>query len=458
VRALSVTLVFLVAVGACDGDGISIEVIRGETTATRVELYVVDGYCTTDTAGENPCPQLKTPAAATYLDGEVYTRKDARAFAAAIESDGTAYFTIRANGDHTRIPLAVAVGFDDDGTRVAAAMLEFEVYTTEYMRVQLVLEPIVEDRVTGRPSSDGVRVETWYEDPDAVDRIGCLAFERTKDATTDRKFIVPADDLDCDGWLPEQGECDAIWPHHGPDDNPMSGQPFSCVAEDSTGSSTKRCLLGDSLCIDGEGPVECDAITLENNARWCVPSAVCDPLCNPNNNYGCILGALKHPMQFGVNHRPAYAHCKIPVREAVDTLALCRQDVESVLTTTWSVPLMTTCNQLSIGPVTSEGLGPFTTSRSSTAPVNTIVTGVEAGCTLRLGFSGDFSNTANTQDAVPSQVLKLDLNHGLSLVVPLVVELDPTDEVDCANAVATCSLVTPDATGIDQSLAACLRP
>jgi hypothetical protein len=446
----------VVAFGACDGDGISIEVDRGDTNAVRVELYVVDGYCTTDVEGEHPCPQLKTPAASTYLDGEVYTRKDAHAFAAAIESDGTAYFTVRANGDHTRIPLAVAVGFDENDRRVAAALLEFEVYTSDYMRVQLVLEPIVEDQVTGRPTSDGLRVETWYEDPTAADPIGCLAFERTKNAMPDRKFIVPADDLDCDGYLPETGECDAIWPHHGPDDNPMSSQAFSCLAEESVGSSMKQCLLGDALCIDGEGPVECNAVTMENGAKWCVPSKLCDPICNPNNNYGCILGALKHPTMFGGND-PAYVHCKIPVRQELATQIVCRQNVDAMLATTWSLPTNTTCSQLSIGPVNSEGLGPFTTSRTSSSPVNTIVTTIDGGCTLNITFGGTFAENVNTQDALPAHVLKLDLTNGISLVVPFMLELDPTDEMDCTTAQATCSLVTSDGTGIDESLAACVR-
>ncbi|MFN0247339.1 MAG: hypothetical protein ACKV2T_10665 [Kofleriaceae bacterium] len=456
-RALCVGFALVIAVGACDGDGVSLEVDRGETAATRVELYVVDGLCTTDAGGEQPCPQLKTPAAMTYLDGEVYTRKDARAFAADVESDGIAYFTIRSNGDKTRVPLAAAVGFDDDGALVAAALLEFEVYTTDYMRVQLVLEPIVEDRVTGRPSSDGLRVETWYDDPTVPDRIGCLAFERTKDATTDRKFIVPADDLDCDGWLPDQGECDAIWPHHGLDDQAPPGQPFTCAAQEAAAADLTQCLLGDSLCIDGEGPVECKPVTFDNGERRCVPSAVCDRVCNPNNNYGCILGALRNPMQFGANH-PSFVRCTIPVWQDANMLAVCSGDVDAVLATTWNVPIATTCSELSIGAVTSIGLGPFTTMRSSQlAPINTVRTSVEGNCSLKLRFSGDFADTANIADALPSQVLKLDLSNGASVLVPLVVELDLIEEPACANAQAVCSLVTSDGTGIDESLAACIR-
>jgi hypothetical protein len=434
---------------------VSIEVHRGTTTAKRVELYVVDGLCTTDDAGNDPCPQLKTPSAASYLDGEVYTRKDGHAFAAAIESDGVAYFTIRSNGDKTRVPLAIAVGFDANDVRVGAVLLPFEVYTTDYMRVLVKLEPIVDDVVTGQPMSDGLRAETWYEDPTVPDRIGCLALEHTFGGTTDRKFIVPADDLDCDGFLADD-ECDSIWPHHGPDDNDLS-RAFTCVDHESASGSTKRCLLGDAQCIDGEGPAACNEVQM-NGTHWCVPSNLCDPLCKDSTNPGCLYTALKHPTMPAQTHA-SYVRCTVPVQMEATFHHVCRDAMELPFVTPSPVPVTTTCTSLSLGRVTSTQIGPFTTEiMSSTVPTNVIKTSLAPECVPLLQIAGDFPNTTNLMNAFPEHVVKLDLTNGLSLIIPLVLQFAPTDAVDCATAAGSCELVVAGiTTNVDESLAACMR-
>jgi hypothetical protein len=47
----------------------------------------------------------------------------------------------------------------------------------------------------------------------------------------------------------------------------------------------------------------------------------------------------------------------------------------------------------------------------------------------------------------------------MSLVVPLVISLEPQNETDCMTAQASCVLEVAniDANGIDESLSACLR-
>lgn len=451
-RRAILCVAFVLALVACSGDGVSIEVRRGNTIAERVELYVVDGHCTTDDARTHPCPQLKTPSARGYLDGEVYTRDDARTLDATIESDGAAYFTIKANGDETRIPLAVAVGFDGDDKRVGAVLMPFEFYTTDNKRHIVTLETIVEDKVTGTPPSDGLRAETWYQEPSLGG--GCLALEHTKDGESDRKFIVPADDLDCDGWIEPQ-ECDALWPNRGPDDD--TSLPFTCVVRESSGGSGNRCLLGGAPCIDGEGPAECRPVE-RLSSSWCVPSALCDPLCGSSGNPQCLYGALKHPQAPPLKH-PTYVRCKVPVREVSAAYTVCLGNRSASFDVPWAIPATTSCSQLSLGRVHATDLGPFSAVRTSTsAPSNTIRAMLLPPCEPALEFSGDFSLTANT-DAVPEHVLKLDLTNAISLVVPLVVQLDPVQEVDCANAIATCEVVLadPDNTPIDESLDSCAQ-
>ncbi len=445
-------LVVAVAIAACSANGVTIEVHRGATGAERVELYIVDGFCTTDAQGEQPCPRLKTPSATRYLDGEVYTRKIGDTFEAPVESDGVAYFSIKANGDRTRIPLAVAVGFDANGTRVGAALMPREFYTTDNNRHLVTLEAIVEDKVNGTAQSDGLRAETWYDDP-----VGCLALEHTSSGTSERMFVVPADDLDCDGWLPPE-ECDSIWPNHGPDDDD-STLAFTCTLEESVSGSGEMCLLGDAPCIDGQGAPECKAVAT-NGHRWCVPSSVCDPICKDSTNPLCLYGALKNPMMQPLNHA-SYVHCKVPVEQSLagggDTLQVCRGNVAADFLTTFEIPANTTCSDFAIGPVTATQIGPFSPVRSSTVgPLNTIRAELQDPCTLSLQFSGTFDSTT-LANALPDLALKLDVSPTLSVVVPFVISLEPLSETACANATPRCVLevADPDANGIDESLAAC---
>lgn len=454
-RSHAVLCIAFVAIAACSNDGVSIEVRRGSTAAERVELYVVDGYCTTDNAGQLPCPQLKTPSARGYLDGEVYTREDARTLAAMVESDGVAYFTIRADGDRTRIPLAVAVGFDGNDKRVGAVVMPYEFYTTDANRHIVTLDEIVEDKVTGMAQSDGLRAETWYQDPSLGG--GCLALEQTFEGTSKRKFIVPADDLDCDGWMSADQECDAIWPDRGPDDNAMLR--FTCLAEESTSSIGKRCILGDAPCIDGEGPPECTPV-ITDSQQWCVPSALCDPLCGTSPNSACLYNALQRPMMPALEH-PAYLHCTVPVYTVASGFTVCRDNLPAPYTSNWATPGTTTCSSFSIGPVTSMQIGPFTETRASTAgPPNVIKTVLtNPGCQLSLQFGGGFAPATPIVNALPQHVVKLDLTNMMSLVIPLVVDLEITPEVECTNATAHCELVLTDASlgMVDESLTACAR-
>ena len=446
----------LVVVAACNDDGVSIEVRRGSTAAERVELYVVDNYCTTDDAGQIPCPQLKTPSSPGYLDGEVYTREDARTLEAKVESDGVAYFTIRSDGDRTRIPLAVAVGFDANGARVGAAALPFEFYTTDANRHIVTLKTIVEGKVTGMPTSDGLRAETWYQEPGLGG--GCLALEETSNGTSTRKFIVPADDLDCDGWMSAEQECDPVWPDHGPDDD--STLAFTCLTEESSpGNIGTRCMLGDAPCIDGEGPPECKAV-MTGTQKWCVPSALCDPLCAGSPGANCLYNVLQHPTMPPLRH-PAYVHCTLPAFPGMTGRHVCDNEVQATFNTPLPIAATASCSMLSFGPVTPTQIGPFVTRRTtSTGPMNTVETILnQTGCELSLKVSGDFPTSATLTDVLPQLVIKLDLSNGISLVVPLVVELEPTDEAECANAVASCVVVGPDAANgsLDESLAACAR-
>ncbi len=456
-RSHAVLCIAFVAVAACSNDGVSIEVRRGSTTAERVELYVVDGYCTTDDAGDLPCPQLKTPSAAGYLDGEVYTREDARTLAAPVESDGVAYFTIRADGDRTRIPLAVAVGFDGNDKRVGAVVMPYEFYTTDANRHIVTLDEIVEDKVTGTPQTDGLRAETWYQDASLGG--GCLALEQTFEGTSKRKFIVPADDLDCDGWMAADQECDAIWPDHGADDDSML--PFTCLAEESTsGNLGKRCILGDAPCIDGQGPPECKPV-ITTSQQWCVPSALCDPLCGTSPNPGCLYNALQHPMLPALGH-PSYLHCTVPVQMTMaNGFTVCRDGLATPYTANWSIPANTTCSSFSVGTVTPTQIGPFAPMRTSTVGPANVIKAVLAnpGCQLSLQFAGDFAPATPIANALPQHVVKLDLTNTMSLVIPLVVDFEITPEAECTNADGTCELVLADtAIGmVDESLAACAR-
>jgi hypothetical protein len=254
--------------------------------------------------------------------------------------------------------------------------------------------------------------------------------------------------------MPPQ-ECDAIWPDRGPTDD--SSLPFTCVLEDSSGSGGKRCVLGDAPCIDGMGPAECKAAITETQT-WCVPSALCDTVCRDNANPLCLYGALQHPTLPQDKH-PTLVHCKVPVE--VNTgqtgLTVCRGGVSANIDVSLPVPASTSCSRMSIGAVMATQIGPFSDVRTATAPLNEIRVGLTSQCQATIAISGDFSTTIN--NVAPQLVLKLDLSNHMSLVVPLLVDLEPVANVDeCVNAQLQCfvEVADPDKP-IDESLGACVR-
>ena len=449
-RGHAIRVALVVALAACSTDGVSIEIHRGSTGAVRVELYIVDGLCTTDAAGERPCLQLKPPSASEYLDGEVYTRHEGSVFAAAVDSEGFARFTIRANGVQTHIPLAIAVGFDAGGTRIGAVLLRKDFYTTDDVRVLATLSMLEEATVSGRPGSDGLRVETWYE---AASGSGCLVFEDTVGGTSDRKFIVPADDLDCDGWVPPL-ECDAQWPHR--DDDSSAQLPFTCVTtEAGPASSGPMCLLGETTCTDGLGPSHCAPATTQGQ-RYCVPSALCDPLCGDSTDPTCLYQGLRQPRAPALKH-PSYLKCVIPYNTEGGGLDVCNQSAEVVLTAPWMTATGRVCTKLELGVVAAGG--PFTFAGTYDFPsgLGAIQADVESSCTLILNFGGIFDPSADLANAVPGLVMRLDLESGMSLVVPMVVVLQPQTALECATAQAGCSMEWTTAFMVDASLEACTR-
>lgn len=436
----------LILATACQNDGVSIEVRRGDTSATRVELYVVDGYCTTDGTGQTPCPRLKTPSATTYLPGEVYTREDAHTFEANVDGDGVATFIVRSNGDATRIPLAVAVGFDAGDKIVGAAMMPFEFYTTDGNRHLVTLEPTLDDQVDGRPDTDGVRVETWYQD--AMLGGGCLAYEVKRGTEVKRTFVVPHEDLDCDNYVAPL-ECDAFWPDYS-ESSPAPNLDFTCTTDISAGNGNRACLLGTSGCTDGAPAESCQPKESAEGPRYCVPNQLCMPGpvgCVDSLDPRCAFAHLKEAEQ-----RPnlSKVHCILPVEDGGLTFAqVCSGEpiAYTVVAPALIGPLAASCTGASVAMITGNGFDPFVAMEGN------LGVSVTPDCVVKLTFSGQFPLGATRY--LDDYVLRIDFDNGHSVLAPLVIDL-AIDNNSCAPANGSCQLENAGI-GVDPSFAGCIR-
>lgn len=440
---MRVPVALLLALVACSENRVSIEVHVDETGATMVELYAVDDYCRDPANPDEPCKKLKTPSSPDKLGGEIYTRKDASRYETPVESDGVGYFSLRPDGKLRDVPLAVVVGRNNAGKIVGGALMGVGFSASDGNRRIVHLDKVVDDHVTGSPMTDGLRIETWYEE---MGDGGCLAFEeRVEGVLYPHKFIVPEDDTDCDDHVAPL-ECDEFWP----DFAETTSAPlldFTCVADISTGNGIKACLLGDAGCTDGFQRSECTPTPSDEGPKYCVPGALCEdaPAGCKGGGQTCAFTRLKDAESVGATR----VHCVVPVEPFNVSNRVCGgQAISYDIGGSNTLPVGAECVNASIAPITGNGFDTFV------AVENNVDVHVSSDCTVQLIFQEQFA-AADTR-YLDNWVLRIDLDNGHSVIVPLFIEL-VVETTGCNPASGGCELESENAGMIDPSFVACAR-
>ena len=275
----------LLALAACGGEGVALEVSPGLTGATRVELFVMDQPCD-DCAQGVYAPRVALAPA--LFPGDVYVRTHPAPFAADVRADGRAHFELQPGTLHT-VSLIAAVGYANDTVVGVQRIAQTFDTQDEPVRLQTTLEAPVATTLAETPEREGLRVQVSR----GADGSGCLALDRwasegasvVEEGT--RVFSVPAEDRSC-GVRPDG--CEVV-------------TSTQCVASDG-----ERCLVGTQIsCADANGVVTtqpCDATTA--SPEVCVPQRLCAGAgCTGSNDPACVI------TQLGIS--PSIT-CRLPTR------------------------------------------------------------------------------------------------------------------------------------------------
>ena len=246
------------ALAACD-DAVILEVHTApNVSAQEVTLFLGLGSC-------GDCPGIQPPSTPEILPGSVYFRDDSnrqsRTLTAKVEG-GVATFRIE-SGVASAFDFAVAV----DNTQHSAAQIR-GLAVNESGRYRVQLRAANAGGGLGlKPNATSDSYVGIWSSPGGGGT--CMGFEDWANGKlVDRAFIVPADDLDCDGRGPMNMECapygfDAI------------GKP---AFDEATCTIAKADAADDFVCWLG-GPA-CDEVTGAKQdcfpTDYCIPNSYCE--------------------------------------------------------------------------------------------------------------------------------------------------------------------------------------
>lgn len=283
-------LLLCLALAACE-DAVVIEVHAAPGIATsEVHLFVGLGAC-------DDCPGIQPPLAPEILPGAVYYREAAnpQPRIAAVEG-GVATFRIEPADAIDRLDLAVAV---DASGQSAAIIQQLSLASVGRYRVDLL--PAGGKLGVKPQTADGNFVSIWRQPTGGVP---CMGFERWAGGTLEgeRIFIVPEDDLDCDGRI--TNEC-------APYGYDAVGVPrlaeTSCTTTAPLPTGIEVCKLGGSACDDATGAPRACAPT-----EYCLPSQYCDLA-----NIACDLPQNRDRCLFDTDPSPeSVLDCTVPFQAA----------------------------------------------------------------------------------------------------------------------------------------------
>ena len=417
-------IALLVLIAACGSDtpGMRLEILAGDTSAVRIELYIATRAC-------NGCDGKLSPKGVTerlagdvwLLDGSATTGTPSTSAAL----DGGRYIynlQTPASGKDVDAAYIVVVGYDGAGKAVAFAELKsmkIRHDAAEWYRVTL-------GPVADQPSSDdskpaGDRIYVWRR-PDAA-AAACVGVEHADASGVERIWLVPEDDTDCDAI---DVECDeyayaAMGTAHIDD--------ADCISDLTKLANTtaSTCLLGGPACIDGRGT---DLVCGPVFPHYCLPDAVCAiPGCR-TDFAACVRDGAFVPR----------IKCDVPYN--AQTGARCAGSPSAVTTTVSLAELVanTTCTSLQFVEPRFADPSPSPTIIGN----GTVFTRgpLSPPCSFPLTFA---TGTVN-QTAVPIfSVADVGLANGNHMLLPIQIKLTPTD---CNQVMAFCDVTILDTDGV----------
>jgi len=246
-------LVWIVALAACAKQGgVQISVSKGSTATTTVRIFVG--------AGAPSAGTTITAAGGVVHTGTSWSRDPTAGDDTAKMSGDHVTWLYEPSAGPTRLPIVIAVGFDDTGAVVGAGTVEaVDVPDSGFLTYEI---PLV------APTN----LSVWDSDPSAsplVDK--CVALgPKNKE-----QMIVSPDDEDCDGFIdgsvkPGMWECqplvyDAASRGAVPDE-------FTCF-DRSSATAQAQCFAGGPNCMDGTGPSTTGAAC--PLSKYCAPGPLC---------------------------------------------------------------------------------------------------------------------------------------------------------------------------------------
>jgi hypothetical protein len=283
-----------IALAGCSATATGIDVeIESDIAIDSVEVFTATAQCEGACGDEGvswlvdqPRPEGQTFVTAQPAQ-RILPRNDGGTFVLHLEpTEGTTY-----------VPALVIVGFDANNTPVSVADfggVDFDASGGEHWRVELVAADPVKAIPGGNPGDAPTdRVGVWGREdasgeliPDAV---RCVGVQHWTGNAWEGTFIVPEDDLDCDG---ETIECDDRYANL----NQTTG-PNQCLGLDSAGVS---CRLGKSLCEDGvSDDATCNPIELGTGNSMCVSDELCNQCADPFGLVACVGLAVRRVSAVG---------------------------------------------------------------------------------------------------------------------------------------------------------------
>ncbi len=265
--------VLAAVIAGCAGDQVVVEVDTGGLDVATVELVLSNRVCQ-DPERDGDCTSVQGEGfvVRSGSPGDLYLR-DAAAISGDIDR-GKVAFELPSGGDligRAGIAMAFAIGRDANNSIVGAAVMAQTLDpSTGPIRYRVTLEPTDDLRSSRMP---GIAAAAQWGD-----RNQCLGVEPTGSTLDIQRpvFILPEDDLDCDG-RHQDDECDPLWFDGISFDESIAAH---CVQprDQDLSDPNAPCLLGHvPTCI--ENPASPNNRCLQSPI--CLPSALCSG-CRPD--------------------------------------------------------------------------------------------------------------------------------------------------------------------------------
>ncbi len=241
IRAALLAVIALV-VACSDDHGILVMVHSPDGNVTKIRLFVGTGAATTKNLTiAGPI----TIDGATYYDRDPNDRKDV----IALDRPSTVRFAYETSDD---IPLAIAIGYDNDSHPIAAGMVrDLVAPTTSNQFNAYQIDLLGNTKVFG--TSGALQLGLWSNvsdtamDPYVAD---CAGIQLADEATA--YFVVSPDDEDCDGYTnADPLECT---PDYYNGSVKADRRKPSCLIASPQSIVNSYCSVGGQPCADGRGP------------------------------------------------------------------------------------------------------------------------------------------------------------------------------------------------------------